>query len=123
MRDLDGQGVGGSSTAARPHGTPFDALSERCFARWGDSAALTAAAVANAQPGLRGATMAVHSTIGFAGAAMGPVVFGYLLDAGGRDNPQAWFYAFGFMAALSILSIVLIRTLKPRSAIGDRDLS
>ena len=89
----------------------------------GDSASLTAAAVANAQPGLRGATMAVHSTIGFAGAAMGPVVFGYLLDAGGRDNPQGWFYGFAFMAALSLVSIVLIRMLKPRSAVGDRDLS
>ncbi|MGI9371540.1 MAG: MFS transporter [Hyphomicrobiales bacterium] len=89
----------------------------------GDSASLTAAAVANAQPGLRGATMAVHSTIGFAGAAMGPVVFGYMLDVGGHDNPQGWFYAFSLMALLSVASIVLIKFMKPQSAVGDRDLS
>ncbi|MGI9484161.1 MAG: MFS transporter [Hyphomicrobiales bacterium] len=87
-----------------------------------DSSALTAAAFANADRALRGATMAVHATIGFAGASMGPVVFGLLLDAGGREAPEGWLYGFGFLALLSFVSITLIKTLKPQSTAGDRDM-
>jgi len=61
----------------------------------GDSASITAGAVANAAPGQRGATMAVHSFIGFAGAFAGPLAFGVVLDlAGGSQSTFAWGLAF-----------------------------
>jgi MFS family permease len=102
----------------------FSALSVLLYsvAIMGDSAALTAAAFANAVPALRGATMAVHATIGFAGASLGPLVFGFALDAGGRDQPAGWLAAFGILVLLSVVSVCLVKLLKPRSAIGDKDL-
>ena len=63
-----------------------------------DSSAITAGAVAAADPNYRGATMAVHSTIGFAGAFLGPLAFGVVLDlAGGAASTAAWGLAFAAM--------------------------
>ena len=60
-----------------------------------DSASITAGAVAAAKPGQRGATMAVHAFIGFAGAFIGPLAFGVVLDlAGGATELTAWWLAF-----------------------------
>jgi MFS family permease len=47
-----------------------------------DSASITSGVVASAPKGYRGATMAVHSCIGFSGAFLGPLVFGIMLDVG-----------------------------------------
>jgi len=78
----------------------------------GDSSSLTAGAVANAAPGQRGATMAAHSFIGFAGAFVGPLAFGVVLDlAGGSDSLLAWGLAFassGLAVALGPLALVTI---------------
>ena len=64
----------------------------------GDSASLTAGAAAAAAPGYRGATLAVHSILGFGGALFGPLVVGLALDvAGGQQSPFAWFVAFAAM--------------------------
>jgi len=64
----------------------------------GDSASLTAGAAAAAAPGYRGATLAVHSILGFSGALLGPLIVGLALDiAGGQANPLAWFAAFAAM--------------------------
>lgn len=74
-----------------------------------DSASLTAGMVESAAPGYRGATMAVHSTLGFIGAVGAPPVFGLVLDlAGGRSEANAWGYAFislGVVAALGPLAL------------------
>ncbi|MCG8691085.1 MAG: MFS transporter [Minwuiales bacterium] len=60
-----------------------------------DSSSITAGAVADADPAYRGATMAVHSMFGFAGAFVGPLVFGVVLDlAGGGTSLTAWGFAF-----------------------------
>lgn len=60
-----------------------------------DSASLTAGTVGAAASGQRGATMAVHSSIGFLGAFVGPIVFGVVLDlAGGGESVLAWGLAF-----------------------------
>jgi MFS family permease len=64
-----------------------------------DSGALTAGAVAAADPARRGATMAVHSLVGFGCAGIGPLAFGTLLDLGGRDSALAWGLAFAVPAA------------------------
>lgn len=78
----------------------------------GDSASITAGVVAAAQPDQRGATMAVHSCIGFAGASAGPIVFGVVLDlAGGGTNTLAWGLAFATMGlgvALGPIAVALL---------------
>jgi MFS family permease len=64
-----------------------------------DSASLTAGAVAAARPGQSGATMALHSLLGFAAASLGPLAFGLVLDAGGDHAASAWFAGFAILAA------------------------
>ncbi len=65
----------------------------------GDSGTLTAGAVANAQPGRRGATMAVHALLGFATGTLSPLVFGVALDlSGGAERTLAWGLAFALLA-------------------------
>ncbi len=74
----------------------------------GDSAALTSGLVAATPPEMRGATMAVYSFLGFAGAIFAPLVFGLVLDvAGGNQSRAAWGWAFasiGIFGALSPLA-------------------
>lgn len=50
-----------------------------------------------AERGRRGATLAAHSLLGFAGAALGPLVFGIVLDAAGGSD-SLWSWGFGFAA-------------------------
>lgn len=83
----------------------------------GDSSAVTAGTVETALPGQRGATMAVHSFIGFAGAFVGPLVFGVVLDlAGGRDSLLAWGLAFASSGLAIALSPLVLATLGRRAA-------
>lgn len=74
----------------------------------GDSAALTAGAVASAHPDQRGATMAVYSLVGFSSAFFAPLVFGVVLDlSGGNRSLMAWGLAFasiGIFGALAPLA-------------------
>ena len=75
----------------------------------GDSAAITAGTVASAREGQRGATLAMHSTIGFTGSALGPILFGWVLDlGGGADNPTAWGLAFAAMGAAVFMGPVAL---------------
>lgn len=61
----------------------------------GESSALTAGAVAHAEAGRRGATMAVHTLLGFGLGCLSPLVFGVVLDlAGGAERTLAWGLAF-----------------------------
>lgn len=83
----------------------------------GDSATLTAGAVANAAPGQRGATMALHSFIGFAGAFAGPLAFGAVLDAaGGSDSLVAWGLAFASSGLAVAMGPLVLLTLRRRIA-------
>jgi MFS family permease len=82
----------------------------------GDSAALTAGVIAAAPPGYRGATMAVHSTLGFTGAFLGPVAFGFALEhAGGSQTEGAWIAAFALTAGLMLLGPFALRLGRPRA--------
>jgi MFS family permease len=75
-----------------------------------DSAALTAGALAAAEAGRQGATMAVHSLFGFGAAAIGPVVLGAILDAtGGGTEPSSWGAAFASLAAVGLLGPLALR--------------
>ena len=71
----------------------------------GDSAALTAGAVAAAHPDERGATMAVYSFVGFSSAIFAPLVFGAVLDlAGGNRSLLAWGLAFASIGMFGVLA-------------------
>ncbi|MFQ5765523.1 MAG: nitrate/nitrite transporter, partial [Rhodospirillales bacterium] len=83
----------------------------------GDSASITAGAVSAAPEGYRGATMAVHSCIGFVGAFAGPLAFGVALDLAspsgiGGETVSSWGWAFaltGLVVALGPLALALLR--------------
>jgi MFS family permease len=79
---------------------------------YGDSSALTAGAVATAAPGYGGATMAVHSFIGFGCGFFGPLMFGVVLDlGGGNGSSTAWGLAFaslGLVAATGPLALAML---------------
>ena len=81
-----------------------------------DSGALTTGAVAAAREGERGATLAVHTILGFVGGAIGPLAVGFALDrAGGITNARAWTWAFVVMAAGSLMAAVASLLVAPRS--------
>jgi len=63
----------------------------------GDSAALTAGAVAAAPVGCRGATLALHSTLGFGAAFLGPLTAGVILDIFSHAPTLSWAMAYACM--------------------------
>lgn len=109
---------------------PLAAVVAACFCYGGfvsgDSAALTASLVAVADPDHRGATMAAHSTLGFAGAFLGPIVFGAVLDVFGAHHLIGWvagFSCLGLAVATGPLVLGLVPGAKALShlpAVGQR---
>jgi dipeptide/tripeptide permease len=96
------------------------------FVVWLDSSSLTAGAAGTAEPSRRGATLAVHSMLGYSGGFVGPLMIGYTLDlAGGvtRDARIAWGVSFGLVALLMLLALVAFRLMRPRELSGDRGVS
>lgn len=85
----------------------------------GDSSTITAGAIGNAQEGYRGATMAMHSMIGFVGGIMGPLTFGLVLDAFGGDGTLAWGMAFAHLGLVVALGPLFIALLRPDELPGD----
>ncbi|WP_135468643.1 MFS transporter [Crenalkalicoccus roseus] len=76
-----------------------------------DSAALTAGTVQAAGPGLRGATMGLHSMAGYAGGFVGPLGVGLALDLAGGDGALGWGLAFGHLAPVTLLGLFVLRRL------------
>ena len=73
----------------------------------GDSASLTAGAAGAAMSGYRGATLAVHSILGFTGALLGPLCAGLALDfSGGQSSTNAWIIAFATIGFGSIMGLI-----------------
>ncbi|MBX9592174.1 MAG: MFS transporter [Hyphomonadaceae bacterium] len=69
-----------------------------------DSGALTSGMTASANPAYRGATMAMHSTVGFGLSAAGGWAIGIALDAGGGPvSASGWLAAFAVMAGSAFL--------------------
>ena len=87
---------------------------------WLDSSSLTAGAAGSADPARRGATLAVHSTLGYAGGFVGPLAIGWTLDLAGGMSPLAWGLAFAVVAALMAFALVAFVLLRPRELEGDR---
>ena len=87
---------------------------------WLDSSSLTAGAAGNADPARRGATLAVHSTLGYAGGFVGPLVVGWMLDLAGGMSPIAWGLAFLVVGVLMLVALVAFLMLRPADLTGDR---
>lgn len=80
------------------------------FAVMGDSASLTSGMVGASASHLRGASMAVHATLGFGAGFAGPLLFGVVLDAsGGNADPTAWGWAFASLAVPALLGSFVLR--------------
>jgi MFS family permease len=89
----------------------------------GDSAALTAGLVAAAEPGRKGAAMALHSLMGFGAGFLAPLAFGTVLDhTGGNGAISAWGFAFMALGGWSLLITVfmLVRRLAGGGGAGDQ---
>ncbi len=87
---------------------------------WADSSSLTAGTTGSAEVGQRGATLAVHSTLGYAGGFLGPLVIGFTLDLAGGASPYGWGMAFLAVAGIVMIGPLAIFILKPQHLAGDR---
>jgi MFS family permease len=87
---------------------------------WWDSSSLTAGAAGSAEPGRRGATLAVHSTLGYAGGFLGPLVLGATLDLFGGAGVLAWGVAFGHVTLALVAGTMAFVWLRPSDLAGDR---
>jgi MFS family permease len=87
---------------------------------WLDSASLTAGTAGTAEPARRGATLAVHSTLGYLGGFIGPLAVGWILDWCGGSSAVAWASAFAFIAALMVVALILFLAMRPHVLAGDR---
>jgi predicted MFS family arabinose efflux permease len=90
---------------------------------WMDSSSLTAGAAGTAEPSKRGATLAVHSMLGYAGGFIGPLAVGWTLDAAGGASPLGWGLAFALIATLTGGGLAAFWWLQPRELAGDRGAS
>ena len=102
---------------------PFAAVVVLCLvysaAIQADSAALTAGAVATSPVGHRGATLAVHSTLGFGGSLFAPALVGVVLDLSAPlGGTTAWGLAFLTMGSMALLSFGLFILQRRRPARG-----
>lgn len=87
---------------------------------WLDSSSLTAGAAGNADPARRGATLAVHSMLGYAGGFVGPLMIGWVLDSAGGMSATAWGLAFAAVAATMVLALAAFAWLRPADLAGDK---
>ncbi len=89
------------------------------FIVWLDSSSLTAGAAGTADPDRRGATLAVHSTLGYAGGFVGPLIIGWTLDLSGGKSPTSWGLSFLLIAICSLVAMVIFLALRPRELAGE----
>ena len=87
---------------------------------WLDSSSLTAGTAGTAEPSRRGATLAVHSMLGYAGGFVGPLLIGWTLDLSGGMSPRAWGVSFLSVAILMLLALAIFWLIRPRELEGDR---
>jgi predicted MFS family arabinose efflux permease len=87
---------------------------------WLDSSSLTAGTAGTAEPSRRGATLAVHSTLGYAGGFVGPLAVGWVLDLYGGPSPAGWAAAFLLIAVLGLVALATFWFMRPRELHGDR---
>jgi predicted MFS family arabinose efflux permease len=88
---------------------------------WLDSSSLTAGTAGTAEPSRRGATLAVHSMLGYAGGFIGPLLVGWVLDLSGGMSQLGWGLSFLSVAVLMALSLVTFWAIRPRELEGDKE--
>jgi MFS family permease len=86
---------------------------------WLDSSSLTAGAAGTAEPSRRGATLAVHSMLGYIGGFVGPLAVGFVLDLGGGMSSATWAAAFTLIAVITLIGLCAFAWLRPRALAGD----
>lgn len=75
---------------------------------YADTGTINTATVSAADPDVRGATMALHASVGFAGGILGSLAIGATLEAaGGKDSASAWTAAFLVMAGGSAFGLLV----------------
>ena len=77
----------------------------------GNVSNLTAGTIEAAEVERMGATMAVHSCIGFCGGIVGPLVFGLVLDTLGADAALGWGVAFATCGLACVLGACALHKL------------
>jgi MFS family permease len=87
---------------------------------WLDSSSLTAGTAGTAEPSRRGATLAVHSMLGYAGGFVGPLLIGWTLDLSGGMSRVGWGVSFLLVAVLMALALAAFWLIRPREIEGDR---
>lgn len=87
---------------------------------WLDSSSLTAGAAGAADPAKRGATLAIHSMLGYGGGFVGPLAMGFILDWSGGMSVNGWGYAFAGTAAAMLAGRIAFVILRPGDLAGDR---
>jgi len=87
---------------------------------WLDSSSLTAGAAGTAEPSRRGATLAVHSMLGYSGGFVGPLLVGWTLDLAGGMSTRAWGLSFLVVACLMAVALVAFVIIRPRELASDR---
>lgn len=90
-----------------------------------ESSVVTGGCVAAADERYMGVTMAFHSVIGFSASFIGPITFGYILDAGGGETvADAWSNGFLMMGAVMALGPLCllwgIRAVRPEPVSKER---
>jgi len=86
---------------------------------WLDSSSLTAGAAGAADPARRGATLAVHSMLGYAGGFIGPLAVGWTLDLSGGMSSLGWGLGFLVIAVLMAMALAAFLIIRPRDLEGD----
>jgi predicted MFS family arabinose efflux permease len=87
---------------------------------WLDSSSLTAGTAGTAEPSRRGATLAVHSMLGYTGGFVGPLLVGWVLDLSGGMSQLGWGMSFLSVALLMALALVTFWAIRPRELEGDK---
>ena len=90
------------------------------FVIWLDSSSLTAGTAGTAEPERRGATLAIHSMLGYAGGFVGPLLVGVVLDLAGGTSQLGWALSFAALAACMTIALVVFWWIRPAELAGDR---
>src|SRR5207253_7429985 len=107
-------------SAALPYAAAAGLVLMYAMLIWWDSSSLTAGSAGSAEPGRRGATLAVHSTLGYAGGFLGPLALGATLDLFGGASVIAWGFAFGHVTLALLAGTIAFVWLRPADLVGDR---
>jgi MFS family permease len=110
-------------SAALPYGGAAALVLVYAILIWSDSSSLTAGSAGSAEPGRRGATLAVHSTLGYAGGFLGPLALGATLDLFGGPSVLGWGIAFGHVTVALLIGALAFVWLRPADLAGDRSMA